>query len=406
MNNTLIYRQLIPSFILFFFFNGIFLPQGLLFTTILTPVMLYSLYKANDIKKLIVWSIILIIPIPFQLAVGVDYKSYAISYTLIFTVWIFMFYAQKILKIANEEMASIFKTILKANFWLILLSAIFLIFPALREFAWDLKPISPSVPSIPRLQMFVYEPSYYALLMSPVFLYFSLKIFTGKTDIPLLTALAIFIPLFMTISFGVIGALAMSIILVSAIFYRKLPSISHSYLFYLFLFIIVLGFSIYKIWPDNPIFARIENIFYGKDTSAKGRLSESFMFAKDLIINKSFGFGIGPGQVKILAHDMIINYYKYDGSISSIVRIPNSMGEMLASFGLYGFILKIIFEIYFFIKRKIWNNLFSFSLFIFIFIYQFTGSFLTSVAEIGIWMFVFSTHFPEFNVESLNQRDD
>ncbi len=404
MIDSLKYRQLIPFFILFFFFNGIFLPQGLLFTTILSPVMLYSLYRSSEIKKLFLWSLVLILPIPFQIAAGVDIKSFIVSYTLIFTVWIFLFFANKYLKLANKVLPQIFNSLLKINFWLLLLSLILLLIPLTRDFAWDLKPISPSVPSIARLQMFAYEPSHYAILMMPIFLYFILKIFIGKSNNPLLTALAVFIPLLLTISFGVIGAFVISIIFIVAIYFKKLPAISRSYAFYLLLFVVILSLLLLYLWPENPIYARIKNIFDGKDTSANGRLSDSFMFAKDLIFAKSVAFGIGPGQVKILAHDMIINFYKYDGQIAQTVRIPNSMAEMLASFGVYGFITKIFFEIYFFIKLKLWNNIYSLALFIFIFIYQFTGSFLTSVAEIGVWMFVFSAHFPEFNVEYLNSN--
>jgi len=33
---------------------------------------------------------------------------------------------------------------------------------------------------------------------------------------------------------------------------------------------------------------------------------------------------------------------------------------------------------------------------LFIFIYQFTGSFITNVAELGIWAVVFGTRFIEF----------
>ena len=111
--------------------------------------------------------------------------------------------------------------------------------------------------------------------------------------------------------------------------------------------------------------------------------------------------GVGPGQVKILAHDMIINYYKYSGDYAEIVRIPNSMGEMLAVYGIYGFILKLVFEIYFFVRLKIYNNLYTLVLFLFIFIYQFTGSFVINVAELGIWAVVFNAKLSRFNLGSL-----
>lgn len=153
----------------------------------------------------------------------------------------------------------------------------------------------------------------------------------------------------------------------------------------------------WMIWPENPIYFRIQNIFQGKDTSAMGRLVYSFMFAYDIIVQHNFFFGIGPGQIKIIAHDMIVNHYQYHGDLETIVRIPNSMAEMMAIYGMYGFIFKLFLEIYFFIRMRIYNNLYVVILFIFIFIYQFTGSFISNIAEIGIWAFIFGLQFTEFN---------
>ncbi len=75
---------------------------------------------------------------------------------------------------------------------------------------------------------------------------------------------------------------------------------------------------------------------------------------------------------------------------------------MLATYGIYGFVLKIIFEIYFFFRLKIYRNLYSLILFLFIFIYQFTGSFLVNAAEIGAWALVFHSRFISFDYDRLN----
>jgi len=159
------------------------------------------------------------------------------------------------------------------------------------------------------------------------------------------------------------------------------------------------------LWPDNPVGIRMENIFSGTDTSAKGRLLDSFMFASDLIANHQAWFGLGPGQVKILAHDMIINHYQYSGEVAEVVRIPNSMGEMLAVYGWYGFLLKIFLEIFFFVRLKLYRNLFSLSLFVFIFIYQFTGSFMINIAELGIWIIAFQCRFERFDFDRINPAE-
>ncbi|MCU0369918.1 MAG: hypothetical protein MUC31_00745, partial [Bacteroidales bacterium] len=72
--------------------------------------------------------------------------------------------------------------------------------------------------------------------------------------------------------------------------------------------------------------------------------------------------------------------------------------------GIYGFVLKIFFEWYFFIRLKIYRNLYSLCLFLFLFIYQFTGSFLVNAAEIGIWAIIFAGRFPAFQAEQLKKE--
>jgi hypothetical protein len=262
--------------------------------------------------------------------------------------------------------------------------------------------MSDNLPPVPRLQLLAYEPSHYGLLLAPVFLFYILKIITGKTGHPLILAVAAGLPLLLTLSFGIIGILMVAVVAGLVIYINKIPVYSKKMLFYGIAFIAFLFGIVWVVWPDNPVFMRVENIFTGTDSSSKGRLVYSFMFAKDLILQHNAWFGVGPGQVKILAHDLIVNFYRYTGEYAETVRIPNSMGEMLAIYGIFGFVLKIGLEIYFFIRLKIFKNLYSLILFIFIFIYQFTGSFLVNAAEIGLWAIVFRSSFDEFETGRLN----
>jgi len=144
------------------------------------------------------------------------------------------------------------------------------------------------------------------------------------------------------------------------------------------------------------------NIFTGNDTSSEGRIETAFRVAIDLIDFKKAYMGVGPGQVKELYNDLLTTYYKLDLKSPIDYRIPNSIAEMLATYGFYGLILKLGLEIYFFIRLRIYQNLYSLSLFIFIFIYQFTGSFTVNIAELGIWAIVFQSRFTNFNFTKLN----
>lgn len=402
MNEEKTHTGFVFYFILYFFLNNFLLPEGLLFTTLLCPVFIYWLYKNGKLASLLKWSILLLIPIPFQWAVGFQSEAYIKSYVLIFTAYIFLFTAIEAVRRATSSLNSIFKTVILINSVLLVAALIILPFPFLRDFLWNSIPISPDVPGFPRLKLLAYEPSHYALLLSPVFLYFFLKIIADKQKHAFIVSGAVALPLLLSLSFGVLGALTLSSLIVILVFSKKLPLQSRRIFFYSFFFIAAIVVLIIFIWPDNPVLLRIENIFEGKDTSARGRLYTSFMFAFDLAKNHNLFFGVGPGQTKLLAHDFIVAYYNYTGDFADVVRIPNSMGEMIATFGLYGFLVKLFLEIYFFIKLKIYRNMYSLGLFLFIFIYQFTGSFLMNIAELGTWALVFQARHVQFDHDKLN----
>jgi hypothetical protein len=401
MKTTNTYYHLIPFAVLYFFFNSFLLPEGLLYSALLTPVMIYYLYREGDLGRMVLWGVLFLIPIPFHLLQGADVRFYLISIVLVFTVFVFFFAARQLILQANENMERVFRTILFINGVLIAIALLSLPVSALRELFWYEIPISAGVESFPRLKLLAYEPSHYALLLSPVFIFYILKVFTGQTLHPLILLAAVAIPLLLSLSFGVIAAILLALLIGSLAYVKKLPAIYWSYVFYSAAFIIVTFLLIWFIWPENPVYERISNIFSGQDTSARGRLFNSFWFAADLIKENNVLLGTGPGQVKILAHDMIVNYYKYTGNYAEIVRIPNAMGEMLAVYGVIGFTFKLILEIYFFLRLKVYNNYYTLVLFTFIFIYQFTGSFLTNVAEIGIWAIVYSINLPRFDVNNL-----
>lgn len=399
------YYPFLAFFILYFFFNNLFLKEGLLYTTLLVPVFLYWLYKKGQVAGMLKWTLLLLFPLPFQLLNGVDPGSYFISSLLVLSAWIFLFTALEAIRSTRDSLEEIFLTSLKVNSVLVLIALCILPFSGLREFMWDTIPMTRNLYAIPRLKLLAYEPSHYGLLLAPVFLYFILKILTGKSGHPLILAAGIGVPLLLTFSFGIIGAMIPAILISALAHLRNISVNARRMLIYSVFFLIIVTGCLWILWPDNPFFIRAGNIITGADSSTKGRLVHSFMFAKDLILQHNAWMGVGPGQIKILAHDLIVSFYKYTGEYAEIVRIPNSMGEMLATYGIYGFILKIFFEVFFFVRLKIYRNLYSLGLFIFIFIYQFTGSFLVNAAEIGIWAIVFAGRFPLFQGDSLRKEE-
>jgi hypothetical protein len=156
------------------------------------------------------------------------------------------------------------------------------------------------------------------------------------------------------------------------------------------------GLVLLFFFPDNTLFVRIEKILSGHDSSAKGRTFEAFLLAARINELKSPWFGIGFGQVKIIGAETIRNYYAYD--LDYGIQIPNASAETIAILGWLGFGLRLFVEGFLFFRTKVWNNYFRLFLFFFIFLYQFTGSFFTSLPEYMIWIMAFTNVFPQFNV--------
>ena len=78
--------------------------------------------------------------------------------------------------------------------------------------------------------------------------------------------------------------------------------------------------------------------------------------------------------------------------------------ETLAIFGWVGFCVRIFIELSLFFYTKVWKNYYRLLLFLFIFLYQFTGSFITNIAEYVIWIMAFTNAFPQFDVKIFYRR--
>jgi hypothetical protein len=257
-----------------------------------------------------------------------------------------------------------------------------------------------------RLSLLTFEASYYSLLFAPIVIYYLLKLFLGINNMGALsTLILVLVPLFLSLSLGVIGALVIGfsslyLIHFGKIFYKK------SFLYWLvFVTITVTSILIllYVFYPNNPLFVRVHNIMLGIDTSTRGRTTDSFGIAWKVANERSIWFGSGLGQVKVLAYDVVKKYYNYWGELE-VVRIPNSVAETLAIFGIFGLIIRFGIIGYLFFKTRVLSNYYRTVLFVFIFVYQFTGSYITSAVEITIWAMVFSKAFAKFDVQLFDRR--
>lgn len=391
-------NKYLPAAVLYFFLNGFLLPVGLLYTTLLTPLLLLWVMRYRYLRPALVYFSLLI---PFAVAhglQGVDWHYYTISVALSFTVFVFCLAFLHYVACCGS-LRTIFQSILLINAFLTLVALVALAVPGLRTLFWDNRPLSLGIPHIERLKMLTYEPSYYSTLFVPVAAYYLLKAL--RNELPDRTAYCVMVitPLLLSLSFGVILGMTLSFLLL-LIFRGGRPLKQYASLRRLAIVtLMLLGILVIValLFPDNFVFRRVGNILTGRDSSFKGRTFDSFLLSLDIVRKKSLWWGAGFGQFKLLGLDRFREFYNSSRYTMHDVVIPNSIGDLLGALGLLGVAIKLFFELYFFFRTRVFRNDYRLTLFLFIFIYQFTGSFISNIAEYVIWILAFKPGlFQEF----------
>lgn len=390
----------IPTFLahVYFFFNSVFLPAGLLYTQLIGPVLYLKLLLRRKRTYLFAFILFLSFYDCIHLLTGVDYKSFAVSNILFVCTYCSVMVFYHFIKTYRKLPELFYKILLTNAFFTVL--ALITYFTSYRDLLWYKNKFTHSVDSMYRLALLTYEASYYSLLLVPLVFYFLLKLFHSQIPKGKLTITALVLtPMIMSLSIGVISAMLMAFCIYYLLHWEKILTrksffwpISIAVTFTIFSVLLLILF-----FPENPLFTRISNIFNGIDTSTNGRTSDSFKMAWMIAERKSLLFGAGLGQIKIVGAEIQRIYFWYWGNLD-VVRIPNTTAETLAIFGFTGILFRFSLIAYLFFKTKVWNNHFRFLMFCFIFIYQFTGSFIINIVEYTAWIFAFVNCFPELDV--------
>ncbi|HVK47890.1 MAG TPA: O-antigen ligase family protein [Pseudobacter sp.] len=397
MNNQGPYiNKYLPIVLLYFFANSFLLPHGLLYTTLLTPIGLLWLARYPSFRHL-VW----FFPVAGAFAVvhylqGVNLKYYFTSLTLIFTVYVFIICCYQFLRNCHT-LRSLYKQVLLINFLLVIVAAATLPIPSVSEYFWYRNELT-LLYNIRRLKLLSYEASYYSLLLVPVAMYYYLKLIFLRLPDPVTTALLVSIPLLLSFSFGILLGLIIAILLIMLLGIRRLINSRQFKYIFAVLAILVMAFAVLMLFfPDNVVGERLARVFSGEDTSFRGRTTDSYFLSWKIAEMKSIWFGAGPGQTKELGLDLFRRFYHFPALPASEVRIPNATADTLASYGILGLIIRFGLQGWFFFSTRVYRNYYRLGLFLFIFIYQFTGSYLTNVAEYAIWLLAFHKgSFDEF----------
>jgi len=392
-------NKFLPFAFIYFFLNTVGLPFGLTWMVLLAPFF-YAWVMLKRKKEIVLPFLIVLLPFIFMhtVVVGVELKTYAVSLLNIVMVYIFCQAFYTFLKVCQDP-EQIFRKILIINFSFCLIGIVFFFTPW-DYFFWINQDLTTGIPQFRRFKLFTYEASHYATMFMPVFFFYLLQYLFRQNTIRNAWLLPmLFLPFILSFSLGVIGAGLLALIITGLIYSRQLlvkrrvlnAIINTGAIVTSILFILVFYFR------NNALFIRLLNISSGSDLSAKGRINDSFILARKMLEEKSEWWGIGIGQIKLLAHDIVAGYYLYVNEF--VATIPNAMAETLAIFGWWGFWLKLLIEILLFFYTRVWTNYYRLLLFIFIFIYQFTGSFITNLAEYVIWILAFTNVFGQFDVK-------
>lgn len=391
-----------PFAFIYFFVNSVALPFGLTYTAILAPVF-YIWILLERKKEVVIPFIILLAPFILIHVLYVDVVRKVYFYSLLNVVLIYVF-CQAVYTFLTvcTNIEKIFRRLLIINF-VLCLAAVVLYFTPWFSILWIEQDLTKGIKNFRRLKLLTYEASYYATLFVPIFCFyllqylFRLNKIRGWILLPM-----IFVPYILSFSFGVMATLAASALLVFSWHIRTLIVKKRIFNGLIFGagFSVIACSTVYFFFRNSFLVVRLINIFSGNDSSGKGRTTEAFFLANRLLEKKNEYWGIGLGQIKILGYEVLRNFYSYGENF--VATIPNAVAETMTIFGWVGLVIRFLVEGFFFVRTKVWTNYFRLWLFFFMFIYQFTGSFITSIPEYVIWILAFTNVFDEFNVARKN----
>jgi hypothetical protein len=386
--------------LLIFFFNRCGLPYGLEFSVILAPLFIIYLQQSKLVLKLFLPFYFFIMYSVIHLLQGVIVKDFIVSTFVLFTLLIFTvtFYTYYKKSVAIPD---IIKRIAQVNFVLTLLALVSLFSGIQITYFWYLEPFTPGYEVLPRLKIFELEASHYSFAILPIFYYYFWTILKTWEWKNFLYLLSIILSLLLSFSLGVLAVIVISLIVVFVAYFWRFIQFPPTRIKLIGLCLVAVSavLVLFLFFPENPLSFRLQNLLAGNDTSGRGRTYEAFEIGWQVLSQHNPLFGIGLGQFKIIGRETLIYYYKF-ANMPEVARLPNAMAETLVVYGIVGFSLKLLLQIGLFVKMKVYQNVFQLSLFLSLFVYQFTGSYVFNEMEYVFWIMAF---FPKLqNFQSLN----
>ena len=385
-------NKFLPFLLIYFFVNNVGLPHGLQYTTVLAPLFYVWLFLKRE--KFIVTRYVFVF-FPFvivQIIDGVNMYYYVRSYILLLLIYIVVYACATMLRRMHAP-GRIFDMIIMVNFILACL-ALLVLNTSHSDPIWATDVITSGSEAISRLRLLTYEPSYYATLMVPFFVFALARVIRAPKKKNILRFILIAAPMLMAFSLGVIASLVIAIYVASLwtvkeFIRKKIIMLSIG-------IIIGIGFLFVQNSGHDILTLRVHNVLSGEDSSGNTRIYEADALAYELAKSTSIWWGAGFGQAKL----MLESYITYSDRFIHQFRLTNVVASTFATFGIVGLLARFSLEVYLFFRIRVYASYFRLMLFLFMFVYQFTGSYLTNIAEYVVWVLAFTPLFPELEDKS------
>lgn len=359
------------------FINGPdFLPNGLMFTSMLSPILyIWLLLKGRRFVLEIFFAFLF--PFLFMNMIdGIIWKDFGITATMLMTVYV-VAYA---MGVALQEMRHLHELI-RALIWINL--AVALLGLLVRFTSYDLlmwQDPAVSGLSLERFRGFDSEPAHFVRLMMPLTTYAYWQ-FVGRRSIGnVMRALAVLVPLLMALSYGGIGVLVLALTVTHIVRGRGFRRVAWTGGIAL---VILLGFFILP--EHSSVRERVMHIASGTDSSTNQRTAVAYLAGYKMAQHKDLWFGVGLGAGKEETGVQAGNAAGISKNRVNAV-VADTLGEM----GIIGLLLRFGLEIFFFVRTRPYRSTYRLTLFIWMFCMQFMASYLSDLEEYVIWIMAFS----------------
>lgn len=371
------YHKYLPLASIAFFVNGpAFFPTGLLFTSLLSPFLYFWLLAK---RRRFVLEMFFVALFPFALAnaiQGMKIRIFLPSFLLLMTVYVTTYaFAVAIQDLRNLH--QLFRTLIWINLGLAIVG-LAVRFTPVYSLMWA-TPQDESSKTI-RYRGFSSEASLYSTLLLPLMLYSYWTFVRRRTRSNFILLLATAIPLFMSLSYGVIGGIAIALIIVYLAGGKGVARYK-----WVAATLLVLCAGYFVLPQTNPIRKRAVNMLTGSDASEYLRTTTSYIAGYREANSKDIWFGIGLGETK----DVGLTYITWNHQSGS-THFPCVVAETLGELGIIGLTMRFLLEFYFFFRTRTYSDPYRLSLFIANFVLQFGGSFKDNLAEYMVWILAFS----------------